>query len=308
MHLKVCHITHILCFVLGCSFTLLLTSYDLKKEGFENVFEKEEFQLIVIILSSPENVIKRYAIRQTWLRDLNQRSSYMFVIGSLGFTAEQRKTILSEQSEHNDILLLPLHEGYQSLTKKLLATLVHVYQTYKFDFLLKTDDDTFVNLRMLNEAMVSVDKQKPVYWGYFNGRASVFKKGKWKEDQWFLCDRYLPYALGGGYILTYPAVELIVDKAQVLSTYNSEDVSLGVWLSPYNISRIHDIRFDSGHVSRGCSNSHMVTHKQTPEHIRALYASLSHSGVSCSVETQYSSPYEYDWKVPPSKCCLKSVL
>lgn len=28
--------------------------------------------------------------------------------------------------------------------------------------------------------------------------------------------RYLPYALGGGYILTYPAVQLIVDKAHVL--------------------------------------------------------------------------------------------
>ena len=189
MHCWVSHITKLLCVVLGCSVTLLFSGYQLKGEGFNNVFVGEEYQLVVVILSSPENVNQRHAIRQTWLKDLDQRSQYMFVIGSLSFTAEQRQTVLSEQSVYSDILLLPVHDSYQELTRKLLATFVQVFQTIKFHYLLKIDDDTFVNMRMLNEALQSVDSYKSIYWGYFNGKATVFKKGKWKEDQWFLCDR-----------------------------------------------------------------------------------------------------------------------
>lgn len=308
MHLKVNHITHVLCFVLGCSFTLLIMSYNLREQDLSIVFNKEQFKLIVLILSAPGNSDQRTAIRQTWASDFDDSSQYVFAIGKNNIDASTHIALNEEQSANGDILLLPVHESYGSLTKKLLAGIMHLTNLYTFQYLLKVDDDSFVNVKKLMKALDFVDPSTPIYWGYFNGKATVLKKGKWKEDEWFLCDRYLPYALGGGYILSFPAVQYIVNNAHLLSVYNSEDVSVGTWLAPLNMSRLHDTRFDTGHISRGCQNSHIISHKKNPALMTALHTSLIQSGHPCIVETEISKPYQYDWSLPPSKCCSKLFL
>lgn len=60
-----------------------------------------------------------------------------------------------------------------------------------------------------------------------------------------LCDTYLPYALGGGYVLGRPLVAHVVAAAPLLAAYTSEDVSVGAWLAPLNVTRRHDVRFDT---------------------------------------------------------------
>ena len=47
-----------------------------------------------------------------------------------------------------------------------------------------------------------------------------------------------------------------------LEKWNSEDVSVGAWLAPVQVNRVHSIRFDTESESRGCHNSWIVTHKQ----------------------------------------------
>ena len=69
-------------------------------------------------------------------------------------------------------------------------------------FLLKVDDDTFVRLAPLVEALQAVilespfEDTLPLYWGYFDGRAPVQKKGKWKESTWVLRTTPFPTPLG----------------------------------------------------------------------------------------------------------------
>ncbi|XP_075213649.1 beta-1,3-galactosyltransferase 6-like [Lycorma delicatula] len=145
-----------------------------------------------------------------------------------------------------------------------------------------------------------------LYWGFFDGRAPVKRVGKWKEENWFLCDRYLPYALGGGYVLSHALVKYISRNAELLSVYNSEDVSVGVWLSPLNITRIHDPRFDTEFSSRGCSNAYLITHKQSEKLIRHLYSETVTHGRMCTKETQTRLSYIYNWNVPPSQCCVRN--
>lgn len=57
---------------------------------------------------------------------------------------------------------------------------------------------------------------KGLYWGYFVGRAKAHLSGKWKETDWFLCDNYLPYALGGGYVISYSIIDFIARNADDL--------------------------------------------------------------------------------------------
>ena len=54
--------------------------------------------------------------------------------------------------------------------------------------------------------------------------------------------------------------------------WNSEDISVGGWLGPVRVNRVHSTRFDTEAKSRGCQNSYLITHKQVqyiliPKHI-----------------------------------------
>lgn len=70
-----------------------------------------------------------------------------------------------------------------------------------------------------------------LYWGFLDGRAKPFRQGKWREPSYFVCDRYLPYQLGGGYVLSNALSTFISQNVDILRYYRSEDVSVGVWLA-----------------------------------------------------------------------------
>ena len=59
------------------------------------------------------------------------------------------------------------------------------------------------------------------------GAAHVKTLGQWAEPNFHLCDRYLPYARGGGYVITTDLVEYILQNKHLLQIYNSEDVTVG---------------------------------------------------------------------------------
>ena len=70
------------------------------------------------------------------------------------------------------------------------------------------DDDTYIRLPEVIDELHHTNYESNLYWGFFDGRAPVQKSGKWQETNYVLCDRYLPYALGGGYVLSHDLVKL----------------------------------------------------------------------------------------------------
>lgn len=88
--------------------------------------------------------------------------------------------------------------------------------------------------------------------------------------------------------------------------YNSEDISVGLWLSPLaNINRRHDVRFNTEYRSRGCSNHYLVSHKQNPEDMIELYQNYLMTKNICTKEEIKHLSYEYNWDVAPSQCCKR---
>lgn len=140
-----------------------------------------------------------------------------------------------------------------------------------------------------------------LYWGFFNGRARIKTSGPWRESNFNLCDHYLPYALGGGYVISSNLVKFIAQYQNFLTLYKSEDVSMGAWLSPFkNIHRRHDTRFDTAYMPRKCRDYHIVMHKKTAMEMREI----SSGNYRCE-DGNVKRPLEYfyDWTQPPSKCC-----
>lgn len=186
----------------------------------EGVKSKLWFRLVVIILSDPNNLERRDTIRQTWLSSKRSEVKHIFSIGTVGLLSDQMLTLQSEASKYDDLLLLPkLQDSYGTITKKVLQSFSFVSDNYDFDFVLKCDDDSFVSIDQLIKELngwQNKASKRELYWGFFNGRAQVKRSGPWKEMDWILCDYYLPYALGGGYILSRNLIKYIAINEDVL--------------------------------------------------------------------------------------------
>lgn len=184
------------------------------------------------------------------------KMKHYFVVGTLGLHTDEMSRISAEQSTHNDILLLPIYDSYTNLTNKVRKSFEWLNEQYDygltFKYVLKCDDDTFIRLDNLLSELQSVelfylkadlkhtldlvkDESSPfirinvqtndkttsrnnlqLYWGYFSGSARIKANGKYKEAEWMLCDRYVPYALGGGYILSKNLVSVIARNSDTL--------------------------------------------------------------------------------------------
>ena len=239
----------------------------------------QQYLLVVMVLSSPKGRERRDTIRKTWMKGKRANVLIKFALGTQNLPSADLTDINNEEDTNHDLLLLPdLQDSYSNLTRKVLESFKALDASIQFSYLLKCDDDTFILLdEVLGELTERISKRS-FYWGFFDGRAHVKRQGKWSETGWFLCDRYLPYALGGGYVLSHDLVRRIVSNSDGLSLYNSEDVSVGVWLSPYDAERRHDVRFNTEFVSRGCRNSYIVSHKQSVQDMLAKQHSLESAG------------------------------
>lgn len=258
--------------------------------------------LIVAVLSAPKNVHERNVIRETWGRNLQDKIILRFSIGIGKLTEDESNAVNRENMVHKDLILLKFNDSFSSLTWKVMETYKWVDRNIDFKFLLKVDEDSFVRI----DALMRELQQKPserFYWGFFDGRAHAKQQGKWEEKDWVLCDRYLPYALGGGYVLSCDLIHYLASNSKLLKAYKNEDVSVGAWLGPLDINRVHDPRFDTEYKSRGCKNSYLVTHKISSMQMREYHSNLEKHGHLCTQEFQVRKSYIYNWSNPPSKCC-----
>ena len=270
--------------------------------------------LIVAVISSFNNTDRRNAVRQTWLNlegHLQTDVIHFFVVGTKGLNSKELEDLKVEDAENRDMMLLPnIEDSFDQLTTKVLATFVQLHTSIDFNYLLKVDDDSFVVIdRVYNELMQN-NCPSDLYWGYFNSGSVIRSKdsiyARYIETEYVLCDHYIPYAFGGGYVLSANLVSYISDNAESLKLYRAEDASVGTWLAPLKIERVHDIRFDTAAISRGCANTHLVTHKQSVEAMWSKQRSLVSRGMLCDQETVVYTAYEYNWNVAPFDCCPKN--
>lgn len=205
--------------------------------------------LVILVISAPGNFDLRDTLRTSWIRLTPQRPAtvkHLFVVGTQDLDQTIARRINQEELINNDMLLLPdVVDSYKNLTLKLTESLTEISSSVPFRYVLKCDDDTFVRIDAIVEELEEREASlkgkltadghhagdQCFFWGFFDGRARVQKKGKWKEEEYNLCDLYLPYALGGGYVMSKKCSDFIVRNQAALKTFSNEDVTLGTWLA-----------------------------------------------------------------------------
>ena len=209
-------------------------------------FPVEAPMLVVCVFSRPEAMYLRRSSKNTWMKKFkdNKDILFKFMIGTGGLDNHTLSTLHSELKTYGDLVPLDGHKEEYGLqcTEKLMLTFQWIINHTKATFVMKTDDDCYIRLQCLMSLIMKADLQnKPFLLGNILVNEPPNVDGKWKEAGWNLTREYLPFAYGSGYVLLRSLIAGIVanDKVFPLRRYNNEDVTLGVWLAPYNISYIN---------------------------------------------------------------------
>lgn len=272
------------------------------------------YLVIVLIHSNIDQTLRRKTIRQTWLSSRmigtsNVSLVYWFVIGGQSATNELRGDIQKEQDQYGDLLILwNVKNDYTNLTLRSLQSMKHISKHYQFQYMLKTDDDVFLNTPViLSELQSSMYPRQRVYWGRFSCQNPPMEDGRWKETNWHWCDVYYPYAYGGMYILSQDVVGLIAENAESLQIFSCEDVSLGAWLAPYNLHRINDGRIFVQHSTK-CSRGYIavhIPHRLSYKLMMKYFDNLKRKGVICSTVCKDDILL---WKGLPHSCLNETKI
>ena len=119
--------------------------------------------IFIAVNSAPGNFDKRNIIRQTWRKHipiveaqgLMGLSGFAFILGLTEDNATQTK-IDEENNVNEDIIQIEMSDFYRNLSLKVAGMLNWLYRNCaKVDFVMKTDDDVYVNVRTLAQFLQS---------------------------------------------------------------------------------------------------------------------------------------------------------
>lgn len=156
--------------------------------------QKDPTFLVILIITRPKSIFRRKAIRESFLRHANETGhgksvKHYFVIGSEGLERDLQLRL----QEEPDLLMLPIQDGYERLTVKVLSAMSVLHVIEDFKYVLKVDDDMFVRVPELVKDLEDNHPRKMHYQGYFRGAVKVLRdqpENKWFEPDYPICDRF----------------------------------------------------------------------------------------------------------------------
>ncbi|XP_041350479.1 beta-1,3-galactosyltransferase 1-like [Gigantopelta aegis] len=173
--------------------------------------------IITYVHSAPKNLKKRQTIRQTWGSGtyfLTQKVRVVFIMGQVA-DKHVMESVRMESDLYGDIVQEDFLDSYHNLTYKALAGLKWVSTFCRHTaYVLKTDDDIFVNVFVLMKYI-----QSTVELSY--GRTNLILCNQWihmkvmrdKRSKWYIPkedfspDYFPPYCSGSAYLMSSDVTE-----------------------------------------------------------------------------------------------------
>ena len=200
--------------------------------------------LIILVLSAAKNTLARKTVRQTWASEsgVNSECRVVFLLGK-SEDVELQRHIENEAVLYGDILQSDLPDTYNFLLLKVLMAL-RWSDTMNFRYVVKTDDDLYVNIPLLLNWLHNNKHPKMLYAGKVTGPKPV---GRYRflnaypvayED--YAGIYYPPYCYGALYVISGDLLRVLLHKALEQPLFPVEDAYIGVLaeavgLTPLNL-------------------------------------------------------------------------
>lgn len=287
-----------------------------------NFCEGKQPFLLVVVCSAVHNSEARKAIRETWasstssLRENNRSNEVVphplkevFVVFLLGDPDNSTlQSVVEEESRRfGDIVQEGFIDSYNNLTVKSVMLLKWVTQRCSSAlYVMKTDDDTMVNLQSLQLFLKSHQsslvkprtKKVPLLVGNLicGARPILDSTHKWYMPRYIFPGRTYPnYLSGSGYVMSQEVVQALYEASQKVSLIPLEDVYITGQCAVYSGIR------PSGHpgFSLGkrpmstCSLGNpqvITTHRLNPKELREAWDLSRMSTLLCNKTVPSSTP------------------
>jgi hypothetical protein len=213
-------------------------------------------KLLIIVISAPANFLQRKAIRLTW-GTYTQRSdiNIAFLIGQVN-QPNITASLLKETALYDDIITANFQDSYQNLTLKSMAMLEWT-SSYcsKAEYLLKADDDMFINVDNLLQFIDKLDKvdrsrSEPKIYGHLVRAGEPDRRETSKfflSYEQFSGNTFPDYVTGPAYLFSSTLIAPSFFEKGMEARFNPmEDVFVtGLLAEALNVSRVEVAEFQS---------------------------------------------------------------
>nr|DBA20446.1 TPA: hypothetical protein GDO54_017223 [Pyxicephalus adspersus] len=237
--------------------------------------------LLILVSSAPSHRDRRDAIRQTWggLASATASSSLTLFVLAVPDKAEERSALVHEAVTHGDIIQANFTDSYRNLTLKTLTGLVWALQKCQgAQFLLKTDDDVFVNTLALSAFLK--ERQGLQYLGRIHWRVAPFRDPEnrhYTSHEIYASDHFPPYCSGTSYFLSLGAAGHILQEAGNGPWPPLEDVYVGILAKAAGIAPQHVAKIaGSASIPHNscCYRTMYTSHRLTPQGMQEAWNML----------------------------------
>lgn len=204
----------------------------------------DKLKLLILITSAQTHTDARLAIRQTWGHFGTRRDvSTAFILGRTT-NATVSQALTQENMIYGDLIRGHFIDSYNNLTLKTLSSLEWVDQHCpKAKYILKTDDDMFINVPKLLQFLDSHSKDKRVIYGRL---AKKWKPIRNKKSKYYISTGqfnaavFPPFTTGPAYVLTSDIVHELYERSLHQVYLKLEDVfTTGIVAQQLGIKRVH---------------------------------------------------------------------
>ena len=197
--------------------------------------------LLILVSSAPANFKRRNLIRQTWGTDSNVEPRWRTFF-LLGQTRNETLTVLleTEEKSYGDIIRGNYFEHYWNQSLKVEMGFEWAARYCQFSFLLKADDDVFVNTKDLILLLQRASPKNRLYMGkvQFNPKVRRYGKFSVSYDE-YSGSTYPSYCSGAGFVLSYDVVDCLVPLFDVANPFRIDDAYVGILVNKVGITPVH---------------------------------------------------------------------
>ena len=205
------------------------------------------YNLLILVSSAPANLERRNNIRKTWAFEsaFKPRWTTVFLVAQTRIQSENI-SLIKEDEIHGDLVRGNFNEHYWNQTLKIQMGLEWAMMYCKFAFLLKADDDVFVNsVELLSFLIEPTTPKEKFYMGNHYKNPLVYRGGKWKVSYEEYNETHFPdFCPGFGYVLSHDVVILFVEAFAFVPYFRLDDVYVGMLANRTEIKIRHNDGFE----------------------------------------------------------------
>ena len=197
--------------------------------------------------SAPANTVRRRDIRKTRGVDfaIKPRWKTAFLVARTQNQTEVESLLTMEDAFYGDLVRASYYDHYWNQTLKVQMGFEWAARYCKFSFLLKTDDDVFVNTRaLISHLCQPLTPKEKLYMGNLYKSANVYRGGKWEVSfEEYNGSHYPDFCPGFGYVLSADVVALFVELFDVVPAFRLDDVYVGMLADKGGVKFMHNEGF-----------------------------------------------------------------